>query len=141
MLVVTTTELSAETRARILDAAWQRVRASGPGGVSVKAVAAAAGVSRQLVYFHFRNRAGLLLAMTRHHDRASGFAGRVAAAAGEEAVDEKGDRRGRQHGGEGGEDEARFVGHDVVRGREYSGSGRGPARASDVAEDGAGRVS
>lgn len=80
------TELSAETRARILEAAWQRVRESGPAGVSVKAVAAAAGVSRQLVYFHFRNRAGLLLAMTRHHDRASGFAERVAAAAALEPV-------------------------------------------------------
>lgn len=41
-------------------------------------IAAAAGVSRQLVYFHFENRAGLLAAMARHHDVASGFAGRVA---------------------------------------------------------------
>lgn len=75
-----TTELSADTRARILETAWRRVRERGAGTVSVKAIAEAAGVSRQLVYFHFRNRAGLLLAMARHHDRASGFPGRVAAA-------------------------------------------------------------
>ena len=81
MRAVASTELSAETRARILDAAWQRVRVGGPGSASVKGVAAAAGVSRQLVYFHFGNRAGLLLAMTRHQDRASGFADRVSAAA------------------------------------------------------------
>jgi AcrR family transcriptional regulator len=68
-----TSELSAETRARILDAAFRRVRDGGTGAVSVKDIAAAAGVSRQLVYFHYGNRAGLLLAMARHHDEASGF--------------------------------------------------------------------
>ena len=73
-----TTPLSAETRTRILDAAWSQVLEHGTGGVSVKAIAEAAGVSRQLVYFHFRNRAGLLTAMARHRDR--GF-GRAAAAA------------------------------------------------------------
>ena len=31
-------------------------------------IAAASGVSRQLVYHHFESRAGLLVAMTRHHD-------------------------------------------------------------------------
>jgi AcrR family transcriptional regulator len=77
---VATTELSADTRARILDAAWRRVRAHGTGAVSVKAIAQEAGVSRQLVYFHFRNRAGLLLAMARHHDRTSDFPRRIAAA-------------------------------------------------------------
>jgi AcrR family transcriptional regulator len=74
-----TTELSAGTRARILDAAWQRVRDHGTGAVSVKAIAEAAGVSRQLVYFHYRNRSGLLLAMARHRDKASGFPRQVAA--------------------------------------------------------------
>lgn len=74
-----TTELSAQTRAGILDAAWRLAADSGPGAVSVKDVAAAAGVSRQLVYFHYRNRAGLLLAMARHQDESSGFRRRVAA--------------------------------------------------------------
>jgi AcrR family transcriptional regulator len=45
------TELSADTRARILEAAWRRVRDHGTGAVSVKAIAQDAGVSRQLVYF------------------------------------------------------------------------------------------
>jgi AcrR family transcriptional regulator len=75
-----TTELSAETRSRILETAWEHVRERGVEGVSVKDVAAAAGVSRQLVYFHYGNRAGLLLAMARHQDRRSGIVDRVAAA-------------------------------------------------------------
>src|SRR5262245_19637847 len=64
--------MSAATRARVLDAAWERVRQHGPAAVSVKDIAAAAGVSRQLVYFHYGNRAGLLTAMARHHDEAFG---------------------------------------------------------------------
>ncbi|MGE5290004.1 MAG: TetR/AcrR family transcriptional regulator [Micromonosporaceae bacterium] len=74
-----TTQLSAETRTRILDTAWRLASDRGPSAVSVKDVAAAAGVSRQLVYFHYRNRAGLLLAMARHQDTSSGFRRRVAA--------------------------------------------------------------
>jgi AcrR family transcriptional regulator len=42
-------------------------------GVPVGEIAAAAGVSRQLVYVHFTSRAGLLVAMTRHQDVRSGF--------------------------------------------------------------------
>jgi AcrR family transcriptional regulator len=76
---VTTTRLSAPTRTRILDSAWQLAIHSGASAVSVKDAAAAAGVSRQLVYFHYRNRAGLLLAMVRHRDHSSGFLRRVAA--------------------------------------------------------------
>ena len=75
-----TTEFSARTRTRILDTAWQFAADRGASAVSVKDVAAAAGVSRQLVYFHYRNRAGLLLAMARHRDHSSGFRRRVAAA-------------------------------------------------------------
>jgi AcrR family transcriptional regulator len=77
---MSTTELSADTRTRILSAAWARVRDQGIGAVTVKDVAADAGVSRQLVYFHYRNRAGLLTAMARNHDRTSGFADRLRAA-------------------------------------------------------------
>jgi AcrR family transcriptional regulator len=79
MFAMTTSELSADTRARILETAWERVREGGTGAVSVKGIAAAAGVSRQLVYFHYGSRAGLLTAMARHRDDASGFRQRVAA--------------------------------------------------------------
>ena len=71
------TKLSADTRARILETAWELARKGGTSSVSVKEIAAAAGVSRQLVYFHYKNRAGLLLAMARHQDRRSGFIDRV----------------------------------------------------------------
>jgi AcrR family transcriptional regulator len=70
---VTTTELSAETRAQILDAALKRVREHGPAAISVRAIANDAGVSRQLVYFHYGNRAGLLTALASHLDGASGL--------------------------------------------------------------------
>jgi len=70
---MTTTQISSDTRTRILSAAWSRVRVGGVAAVTVKDVAADAGVSRQLVYFHYRNRAGLLTAMVREHDRTSGF--------------------------------------------------------------------
>jgi AcrR family transcriptional regulator len=70
---VTTTELSAETRAHILDAAWQRVREHGPASISVRAIANDAGVSRQLVYFHYGNRAGLLNALASHLEEESGL--------------------------------------------------------------------
>jgi AcrR family transcriptional regulator len=66
---------------RILEAAWGLVGERGTTvGVTVAEIAAVAGVSRQLLYFHFENRAGLLAAMARHHDVASGFAERVAVA-------------------------------------------------------------
>lgn len=67
-----------KTRSRILEAAWGLVGERGTtAGVTVAEIAAVAGVSRQLVYFHFENRAGLLAAMTRHHDVVSGFSRRV----------------------------------------------------------------
>ena len=73
------TVLDTDTRSRILEAAWGLVRARGPNGVTIAEIATAAGVSRQLVYFHFQNRAGLLVAMARHHDVRSGFVERVVA--------------------------------------------------------------
>jgi AcrR family transcriptional regulator len=79
---VTTTELSAETRAQILDAALKRVREHGAAAISVRAIANDAGVSRQLVYFHYGNRAGLLTALAEHLDGASG----LDAANGEEPI-------------------------------------------------------
>ena len=70
---MTTTELSAETRAQILDAALKRVRENGAAAISVRAIANDAGVSRQLVYFHYGNRAGLLTALAAHLDEESGL--------------------------------------------------------------------
>jgi AcrR family transcriptional regulator len=67
------------TKERILDAAWALVREHGPHAVTIADIAAAAGVSRQLVYFHFANRAGLLVAMARHYDSRSGFRARALA--------------------------------------------------------------
>jgi AcrR family transcriptional regulator len=67
------------TRSRILEAAWELARERGAGAITIAEIAAAAGVSRQLVYFHFKNRAGLLVAMARHHDVSSGFVERAAA--------------------------------------------------------------
>ncbi len=69
----------ADTRSRILETAWKLVGERGINEVTLAEIASAAGVSRQLLYFHFGNRAGLLVAMTRHHDRSSGFITRVVA--------------------------------------------------------------
>jgi AcrR family transcriptional regulator len=68
-----------DTPTRILEAAWELVLERGTVDVTVADIAAAAGVSRQLVYFHFDNRAGLLTAMARHRDESSGFVDAVAA--------------------------------------------------------------
>ncbi|MET0511726.1 MAG: TetR/AcrR family transcriptional regulator [Thermoleophilaceae bacterium] len=69
---------AADTQGRILESAWGLVRTRGAAVVTMRDVAEAAGVSRQLVYIHFGDRAGLLLAMARHHDERSGFRARVA---------------------------------------------------------------
>lgn len=66
-------------RAHILETAWRLVGARGVQAVTVADIAKASGVSRQLVYHHFESRAGLLVAMTRHHDAASGFRKRLVA--------------------------------------------------------------
>jgi AcrR family transcriptional regulator len=68
-----------DTQARILEAAWGLARERGLSAVGVGEIAKAAGVSRQLVYHHFTNRAGLLVAMTRHQDDRSGFRERALA--------------------------------------------------------------
>jgi AcrR family transcriptional regulator len=70
---------AADTRERILETAWPLVRERGVSAVTVADIAAAAGVSRQLVYVHFASRAGLLVALARHHDERSGFRGRALA--------------------------------------------------------------
>jgi AcrR family transcriptional regulator len=65
-------------REHILETAWSLTRERGVQSVTVADIAAASGVSRQLVYHHFDSRAGLLVAMARHHDAAYGFRARVA---------------------------------------------------------------
>ena len=66
-------------RAHILETAWGLVGERGVQAVTVADIATASGVSRQLVYHHFASRAGLLVAMTRHHDASSGFRTRLVA--------------------------------------------------------------
>jgi AcrR family transcriptional regulator len=58
----------AGTRGRILDVAWNLIVARGLTDVSMGEIAKDAGVSRQALYLHFGSRAGLLVAMARHHD-------------------------------------------------------------------------
>lgn len=71
--------MSNATKERILDTAWELARDRGLSAVTVAEIARAAGVSRQLVYVHFSNRAGLLVAMARHQDARSGFRERAIA--------------------------------------------------------------
>jgi AcrR family transcriptional regulator len=73
------TATGTDTRSRILDAAWSLVRRRGASSATMAEIAGEAGVSRQLVYFHFDNRAGLLLAMARDHDTRTGFVERAVA--------------------------------------------------------------
>ena len=65
--------MSNDTPERILDEAWALARRRGLAAVTMGEIAKVAGVSRQLMYFHFANRAGLLVAMTRRQDTRSGF--------------------------------------------------------------------
>ena len=74
-----TAEPQRNARAHILETAWRLVGERGVQEVTVADIAAASGVSRQLVYHHFESRAGLLVAMARHHDGASGFRTRLVA--------------------------------------------------------------
>jgi AcrR family transcriptional regulator len=68
------------TRERLLSAAWQVARERGSVQFTLAEVANLAGVSRQALYLHFDNRAGLLVEMARRIDHTSGFVSRVAAA-------------------------------------------------------------
>jgi len=56
------------TRAQILEAAWRLIAERGTSNIGQLEVAAAAGVSRQTVFYAFGNRTGLLTAMLRNHD-------------------------------------------------------------------------
>ena len=63
--------ISAETRAAILAAAWDLIVARGRLDVGQTEIAAAAGVSRQTIFYAFGNRAGLLQSMVAFQDQRS----------------------------------------------------------------------
>jgi AcrR family transcriptional regulator len=60
--------ISAETRDLVLNSAWELMSTQGRLDVGMAEIAAAAGVSRQTVFYAFGNRPGLLVAMVRHRD-------------------------------------------------------------------------
>ncbi len=66
------------TRSKILDVTLRRLMEG--HGVSMQEIAAAAGVTRQTVHFHFSSRAGLLTAAARYIDAQSRVGERMAAA-------------------------------------------------------------
>ena len=61
-----------ETRHRILQATWELIEERG-SGVRLVDAAERAGVSRQTVYLHFGDRAGLLLALVQYMPESLGF--------------------------------------------------------------------
>ncbi|MBX3607656.1 MAG: TetR family transcriptional regulator [Piscinibacter sp.] len=61
-------KISEETRANILEAAWNLMAGAHRLDAGMAEVAAAAGVTRQTLFLAFGNRAGLLVAMARHQD-------------------------------------------------------------------------
>jgi AcrR family transcriptional regulator len=60
--------ISEQTRAHILATAWDLIARSGRADVGQAEIAAAAGVSRQTVFYAFGSRAGLLTAMVAFQD-------------------------------------------------------------------------
>lgn len=67
-----------ETRTRLLDAAWSEITERG-ADLTLGAVATRAGVSRQALYLHFGDRAGLLVALVQHMDVALDLGSSLAA--------------------------------------------------------------
>ncbi|MGK8520177.1 TetR/AcrR family transcriptional regulator [Nocardia asteroides] len=68
-MTTTSTRLSKQARRQqLLDTALAIVRAEGADGLTLPTLAEAAGVSRPIVYDHFRTRPGLLLALYRRLD-------------------------------------------------------------------------
>lgn len=60
--------ISDETRANILQAAWNLMAEQRRLDAGMAEIAAAAGVTRQTLFLAFGNRAGVLVAMARHQD-------------------------------------------------------------------------
>lgn len=69
--------ISDETRSAILKAAWDLIAACGRTDVGQAEIAAAAGVSRQTLFYAFGNRAGLLQAMVSWRDDTSAALARL----------------------------------------------------------------
>lgn len=66
-----------ETRQRILDATWQLIAEQG-ARLKLADVADRASVSRQALYLHFGDRAGLLVALVQHMDESLDLADALA---------------------------------------------------------------
>ncbi len=65
--------LQSPTRERILEATAELLSTRSPADVRMADVAAAAGVSRQALYLHFRNRTDLLVEAARFMDARAGL--------------------------------------------------------------------
>ena len=59
---------SRDTRAAVLDAAWELLEHSGGAAVTMSAVARAAGISRRGLYLHFPSRGQLFMELLAHVD-------------------------------------------------------------------------
>jgi len=62
-----------DTRLAILKAARALLEERGYFGVGLEDIAAAAGVSRQAIYLHFKSKSNLLLELARHIDESQGL--------------------------------------------------------------------
>jgi len=62
-----------DTRLAILKAARALLEERGYFGVGLEDIAAAAGVSRQAIYLHFKSKSNLLLVLARHIDESQGL--------------------------------------------------------------------
>ncbi len=69
--------ISDETKSAILKAAWKLIAEKGRVDVGQAEIAAAAGVTRQSIFYAFGNRTGLLTAMARHQDATSARRARI----------------------------------------------------------------
>ena len=63
---------SERTRTEILDHAWDLIAREG-ASLSMDTIAKSFGITRQLLYVHFKSRGGLLMAMVRHADTRFGI--------------------------------------------------------------------
>ncbi len=71
-MLYTVSRTTEATRIRILDAALDALERGDVQSLTMAGVAKIAGLSRQAVYLHFENRAGLLIAVVRHADNRHG---------------------------------------------------------------------